>query len=262
MSLLTRYGIIPAANTIFVPEGQTRLELVQSLGCTLYLDGLKADGVGLPLNSPLLTTWSDLIGDNDFSLTGFAGTSLSGWNTYDVDNPYLKFGGDNDKGLSASDFVLPDSFTVYTRIISPKISGVDQRAWIGVDRAEGGTTGLFGVESRSSLGGKILAYMRNTAGATFTVQSDSEFTEGTSVKVAITYNGTTKVIKMYINGVLQASTATLTGTRGTSTNKLMIGAGYYDHNPYPYYNGGLNSILFCPSELSQVNIQAIVSKGI
>ena len=61
-------------NVILSGAQKTREQLVKSAGGVLYLDARKADGSGLPANSPLTSPWADLTKPtNNVAMTNFVG---------------------------------------------------------------------------------------------------------------------------------------------------------------------------------------------
>jgi hypothetical protein len=121
-----------------------------------------------------------------------------------------------------------------------------------VDAEVGGSTSDFGT---SLLNGKLAFGVGNPD---VTIQSTTTINNGTWYHVAATWDGTTGTMKLYINGVQEATTSGATGTRSAPPG-IRIGS---IQTAIQYFSGSIDELRIWNSVRTQAEIQANMNSEI
>jgi hypothetical protein len=178
-------------------------------------------------NSPTLGSTGLLVGDSNTAVT-FASAS-SQFSTIPDDGSV-----DNLSALTVEAWIKPSTVTGITYIVNR--DGSSLRCW------------MFRINA-----GK-LEFIK-VAGGTVTVTSSSSLSTGTVYHVAAVYNGTD--IRLYINGSLDGTPGSASGTLGNVLRDLEIGV----RSAAGYYNGVMDEVAVYASGLSSTRIAAHYTAG-
>jgi hypothetical protein len=182
---------------------------------------------GTYFNSPTLGATGLLLGDSDTAV------ELSGSLQYmsvPDDNAY--------DGLSA--------FTITARIKLTSVTGVRMI----VSRDDSTTGGGRSFQFR--MNGNKLEFVK-IAGGVVTVAGGTSLSTGVEYSVAARFDGSTA--KVYVDGV-QDGTGTMTGTLGTVTELLRLGASRSSGGTVNFFSGTLDEVALFASALSPTRIAA------
>ena len=186
------------------------------------------------------TNWSDISNTTTSLSEAIYGGSLN----LDGSNDYV-----NIPKPTLNSFTI--EYWVKTTQASP--SGTQWYQGNGIVDAEvGGSTSDFGTVL---LNNKLAFGVGNPD---ITIQSTTSINTGNWIHVAATWDGTTGAMKLYINGVLEASTIGATGTRSAPPS-IRIGAIQTGIN---YFNGTIDELRIWNSVRSQSDIQSNMNSEI
>jgi hypothetical protein len=242
------------------PPDDPKIVLVQSLGGVLYYNALKADGSGLPSNSPFTSTWVDLLNAYNATLNGFAETPSSGWDISNPSSPFLFEDGSDDymlTGLTPAIFPA-NSFSLYARII-PKSSGGAGRVFFAFDQNNAQPGCTLGYDADNLIDFRL---RRDSATISYVATANGAFTEDVEITVCGVYNASDNSVKLYIDGALQTITDNLSGTRAIPTSNLYFGVGRYNYANSAPYIGGIRTGVVFNTALSGENIASLISAGV
>lgn len=105
---------------------------------------------------------------------------------------------------------------------------------------------------------KFTLDLRDSAGITLNVTSDSVITDGWNI-VACTMNGATKVANIYLKGITNTGTFTGTPFASNLNGADMIGGGSYNATPSWLYDGSIASIANYTTVLTKAQIDGVCS---
>ena len=169
------------------------------------------------------TTWSDLIGSNNGTLTnGPTFSSADGGSiVFDGTNDYSSISGSSDLTFGAGDFTV--EMWVYATNFTNRGTFFDSR------KSDSVTGMVIGHESST---GEIRVYMPNLSVTT------TDFSAGLWNHIAVTCESTT--VRLFVNGSLKA-----TGTGANLSDTLSpVNIGYrtYTSSSYTYFNGKISNV--------------------
>ena len=168
------------------------------------------------------TTWSDLIGSNNGTLTN--GPTFSSDNggsiVFDGSNDYSSISGSSDLTFGAGDFTV--EMWVYATNFTNRGAFFDSR------KSDNVTGMVIGHESST---GEIRVYMPNLSVTT------TDFSAGLWNHIAVTCESTT--VRLFVNGSLKD---TGTGANLSDTlSPVYIGYRTYTSSSYTYFNGKISN---------------------
>jgi len=205
---------------------------------------------------------NDAIGSNNgtlFNGTTFGGAMVRRGFVLDGTDDYVRF-----PASASLDVGLNDGFSVdaWIRSANPDVNNPMKPIleWSG----EPGDPNGFGSHFYLSAGvGALFANLIDTNGVFHVIESGpGVITAGTFSHVALTYNKTTGIARMYRNGEVVAS-ETLGSFTPKTSNNLYLGARVTDvyNDPGYRFTGVLDEIEVFGREISQSEIQAIFNAG-
>jgi len=225
-------------------------------------------GNAYPFNaSNMVKQYSDLFGGlvagydfkgdaKDFSGNGYDGTvsgaSLTS-NHFGVPNSAYSFNGTSDyiKSVPASNF--PTSFTV--SVWAKHLTSNVYNTMMGIDKTESGPIGLLYLQKAVDNRWKCIVV--NTDDTQFMAESDATYTDTNWHHIVGTYDDSSKSVKLYVDGILQSTSPTLTGTRATPNDYMEIGAGWYSDAITDFFNGSIAFPLLFDKELSADEVKRL-----
>ena len=231
------YGTVIVTKTGTVPIGGS----VTAANATICTGGIAQ--LALSGQTGTINKWQRSIDNTNWSDISNTTTSLSeaiygGSLNLDGSNDYV-----NIPKPTLNSFTI--EYWVKTTQVSP--SGTQWYQGNGIVDAEvGGSTSDFGTVL---LNNKLAFGVGNPD---ITIQSTTSINTGNWIHVAATWDGTTGAMKLYINGVLEASTTGSTGSR-TAPPSIRIGAIQTGIN---YFNGTIDELRIWNSVRSQSEIQS------
>ena len=237
------YGTVVVTKTGTVPIGGS-VTATNSTICTGGTAQLTLSGQTGTINkwqrSIDNTNWSDISNTTTSLSEAIYGGSLN----LDGSNDYV-----NIPKPTLNSFTI--EYWIKTTQASP--SGTQWYQGNGIVDAEvGGSTSDFGTVL---LNNKLAFGVGNPD---ITIQSTTSINTGNWIHVAATWDGTTGAMKLYINGVLEASTIGATGTRSAPPS-IRIGAIQTGIN---YFNGTIDELRIWNSVRSQSDIQSNMNSEI
>jgi hypothetical protein len=231
------YGTVIVTKTGTVPIGGS----VTATNATICTGGIAQ--LALSGQTGTINKWQRSIDNTNWSDISNTTTSLSeaiygGALNLDGSNDYV-----NIPKPTLNSFTI--EYWLKTTQVSP--SGTQWYQGNGIVDAEvGGSTSDFGTVL---LNNKLAFGVGNPD---ITIQSTTSINTGNWIHVAATWDGTTGAMKLYINGVLEASTTGSTGSR-TAPPSIRIGAIQTGIN---YFNGTIDELRIWNSVRSQSEIQS------
>lgn len=109
---------------------------------------------------------------------------------------------------------------------------------------------------KSKTTNKFQFAMTNLAGTAFVAESDAAYTANGSW-IFLVGTRTSNVLRLYVNGVLQATTATFSGSEQTATQTVRL-ASNFDNT---YFDGKLDEVWVSTSAFSAGQIQSLYNSG-
>ena len=237
------YGTVIVTKSGTVPIGGTLATTTGSI-CTGGNVQLTLSGQSGNINKWQRSTdninWTDITN----TTTSLSETIYGGALNTDGSNDYV-----NIPKPSLNAFTI--EYWVKTTQASPSGSQWYQGNGI-VDAEVGGTTTDFG----TSLLNNKLAF--GVGLPDVTIQSTTSINSGNWIHVAVTWDGSTGVMKLYINGILEASTTGATGTRSAPPS-IRIGS---IQTGIQYFNGTIDELRIWNVVRSQSDIQSNMNSEI
>jgi hypothetical protein len=102
--------------------------------------------------------------------------------------------------------------------------------WAVVQKRETGGEGPFALTRDAGDNNKLRLYVRNSSNGGGSAKSDSAMSAGKDYIVCCTWDGTT--VRMWINGVYQSTTGSVSGVTDTGATQLRVGVGKQSASEY------------------------------
>ena len=225
----------PTIRNVILSGVRTREQLVKSAGGVLYLDARKADGSGLPINSPLTTPWQDLsINGNNATPVNMASTSSSGYNESIAKPGWTLDGVDDRFSLvnTASVDVTERPLAVFMTVKTPIQTG-----YLFCKNFESVGEIQYGMYYNSSANDTVILALNGvTKGQTAT----GYLTSGNIYNLGFIWTADGNV-KMYINGVQSGNTVAVTDTLTTRSNVNIGCRGKTGGTQHVFYKGDIHT---------------------
>lgn len=164
----------------------------------------------------------------------------------------VDFDGSNDY-LTGGTAMPSADFTVY---LFPKLSSLPSAFKIlsSMAASSTGNASMFYLQIQST---NVFSFqVANTSDTLFAANDTTTLTTGAFQSVAGSYNNTTKKVALYVNGVEVAS-ATLTGTRATTSGAFTVGAGNWASSIVNFLNGIIDEVVLRDDALTASQMLAI-----
>ena len=235
---------------------KTNLQIALLAGNVLYLDGFKADGSGLPTNSPLTSPWVDLNSNsNDAAPDNFAGTTDSGYNG-STSKPAFTLDGTDDCFNISDDSSLDMTVAPLAVFSTIRLNAMPQTGYIFCKGYQAFNQVQYGITYGFA---RVYAVLENNI-VTESISGTVNASQIVNVGMIWAADGS---IRTYINGTQSGSTANL-GTGLTTRPNVRIGCRPLSVGNESYFKGEIfTSTVYSGVNCTAVNVlkaEAAISK--